>query len=129
MANDRAGSISTCLSSQQDCSAIRINERLSFLRYGKGNFFRPHTDGQLDLPDGRKSRVTVQIYLGEDGVEGGATRIMDTNKKYIDIEPKKGRVLIFQQRGVYHSGEEVTKGMKYALRTDILFKQIMEEQA
>ena len=106
----------------------RINERLSFLRYGKGNFFRPHTDGQLNLPDGRKSRVTIQIYLGEDGVEGGATRILGTNSKYFDVEPKKGRVLIFQQRGIYHSGEEVTKGVKYAIRSDILFRQVLDEE-
>jgi predicted 2-oxoglutarate/Fe(II)-dependent dioxygenase YbiX len=101
---------------------------LSFLRYGQGNFFRPHCDAQLDLPDGRKSRLTIQIYLGEDGVEGGATRIMDTSTKYFDVEPRKGRVLIFQQRGIYHSGEEVTKGVKYAVRSDILFRQTVDEQ-
>lgn len=110
-----------------DCVSIRVNERLSFLRYSKGNFFKPHTDGQLSLPDGRKSRVTIQIYLGDDGVKGGATRILGTKEKYLDVEPKKGRALIFQQRGVNHSGEEVTEGLKYTLRTDILFRQIVDE--
>ena len=93
------------------------------MRYGKGNFFRGHCDGQLELPDGRKARVTIQIYLGDEGVQGGATRIWgSTDHRYLDIEPKKGRVLIFQQRGIYHSGEEVTEGIKYTLRTDFMFR-------
>src|SRR5687768_11030067 len=66
----------------------RINERLSFLRYGPGNYFRTHCDGRLDLPDGRKSRVTLQVYLNEDGLSGGATRIWDIERKnYMDIQP------------------------------------------
>jgi len=99
-----------------------VNERLSFLRYEKGNYFRPHCDGPLYLPDGRQAGATIQVYLGEDEIEGGATRILGHHDdKYVDIEPKKGRVLIFQQRGVYHSGEDVVKGVKYALRSDFLY--------
>ena len=71
--------------------------------------------------------MTIQIYLGNDGVKGGATRILGTKEKYLDVEPKQGRVLIFQQRGVNHSGEEVTEGLKYTLRTDIFFRQIVDE--
>ena len=128
MENDRACPNLSTLNILTRYFFLRVNERLSFLRYGKGNFFRAHTDGQPNLPDGRKARVTIQIYLGDDGVEGGATRILSTNTKYFDVEPKKGRVLIFQQRGIYHSGEEVTKGVKYTLRTDFLFRQILDEQ-
>ncbi|KAF8183628.1 hypothetical protein BJ912DRAFT_1023160 [Pholiota molesta] len=103
---------------------VGINERLSFLKYGTGHFFGPHCDGQLALPDGRKARVTLQIYLGEDGVEGGATRIYGYKDRIFDVEPRKGRVLIFQQRGVYHSGEKVTKGLKYTLRSDFMFRHL-----
>jgi len=101
---------------------VGLNERLSFLRYGPGHYFRGHCDGQLQLPDGRKSRVTIQIYLGDEEVEGGATRISGDLKAFVDIEPKKGRVLIFQQRGLFHSGEDVTKGLKYAVRSDFMFR-------
>jgi hypothetical protein len=84
----------------------------------------------LRLPDGRKSRVTLQIYLGEEGLSGGATRIWGNqwaNRfQYLDIEPKVGRVLIFQQKGLVHSGEEVTKGLKYAMRSDFLFEEFAE---
>jgi predicted 2-oxoglutarate/Fe(II)-dependent dioxygenase YbiX len=102
----------------------RLNERLSFLRYGEGNFFGPHCDGPLELPDGRHAYVTLQIYLGADGVEGGATRLYGYQDRVFDVEPKKGRVLIFQQRNVYHSGEKVTKGVKYALRSDFMFRRL-----
>ncbi|KAF8811376.1 hypothetical protein BYT27DRAFT_7184854 [Phlegmacium glaucopus] len=105
---------------------VGLNERLSFLRYGPGHYFRGHCDGQLELPDGRMSRVTVQIYLGEEEVEGGATRISGRRRAFVDIEPEKGRVLIFQQRGIFHSGEEVTKGLKYALRTDFMFRHTVD---
>ncbi|KAF8641653.1 hypothetical protein AX16_009879 [Volvariella volvacea WC 439] len=99
-----------------------INERLSFLRYGPGHFFRKHCDARHELPDGRKSRVTLQVYLNTENLEGGATRIMSKDeKKWVDVEPKAGRVLIFQQKGIWHSGEEVTRGVKYTVRSDFLF--------
>ncbi|TEB25746.1 hypothetical protein FA13DRAFT_1765755 [Coprinellus micaceus] len=107
---------------------VGLNERLSYLRYGAGNYFRGHCDGQLELPDGRKSRVTVQVYLGNDDVEGGATRFWDQKQKnWYDVDPKKGRVLIFQQRGLWHSGEDVIKGTKFTLRSDLLFRQCFDE--
>lgn len=60
-------------------------------------------------------------------MEGGATRISGGRNRYFDVEPKKGRVLIFQQRGIWHSGEDVVKGLKYTLRTDFLFNHSLEE--
>lgn len=108
-----------------------LNERLSFLRYGPGHFFKGHMDGQLELPDGRKSRVTIQIYLNgsnSDDVEGGTTRFWDPyfhdRQKYLDVEPKIGRALIFQQRGLLHSGEMIQQGLKYTMRTDFMFEQL-----
>ncbi|KAF8641633.1 hypothetical protein AX16_009859 [Volvariella volvacea WC 439] len=103
---------------------VGVNERLSFLRYGPGHFFRKHCDGKHELPDGRKSRVTLQIYLNSENLKGGATRIMSVDgKKWVDVEPKTGRVLIFQQKGVWHSGEEVKRGVKYTVRSDFMFTQ------
>ncbi|KAG6812583.1 hypothetical protein H0H92_002052 [Tricholoma furcatifolium] len=98
-----------------------LNERLSFLRYGPGHYFKPHFDGQIALPDGRQSWVTVQIYLNEKDLFGGATRIFDKHEGYFDVEPKVGRVLIFEQGPFLHSGEEVERGLKYTMRTDFLF--------
>lgn len=108
---------------------VGVNSRLSFLRYGPGHYFKPHCDG-LNAVNERKSFVTLQIYLNDrddDGIklQGGATRFWTPNKKhYIDVQPKIGRVLVFQQRMLIHSGEEVVAGMKYTMRSDFMFEEV-----
>ncbi|TFK27556.1 hypothetical protein FA15DRAFT_613665 [Coprinopsis marcescibilis] len=110
---------------------VEVNERLSFLRYGPGHYFKPHCDGLIDREDvQQKSFVTLHLYLNEtdeDGtiLKGGATRFWTPDKKYfMDVEPKVGRVLIFQQRMLVHSGEEVVDGIKYTMRSDFMFQQV-----
>ncbi|KAF8651910.1 hypothetical protein AX16_004555 [Volvariella volvacea WC 439] len=116
---------------------VGVNPRLSFLKYGPGHYFKPHCDGLVELPSSsdaggtptspappQKSFVTIHLYLNEDG-EGGATRFWTPDKKHhLDVFPKLGRVLIFQQRMLVHSGEEVTKGLKYTMRSDLMFEQV-----
>lgn len=105
-----------------------MNPRLSFLRYGPGHFFKQHCDGLNDLKDGpypQKSFVTLHLYLNDGRLSGGATRFWSADKKnYLDVHPKVGRVLVFQQRMLIHSGEEVTEGMKYTMRSDFMFEQV-----
>lgn len=74
-----------------------------------------------------KSFITIHLYLNEgDGLEGGATRFYTPDKKrWLDVEPKIGRILIFQQRMLVHSGEEVTGGVKVTMRTDCMFEKIV----
>jgi predicted 2-oxoglutarate/Fe(II)-dependent dioxygenase YbiX len=107
-----------------------MNRRLSFLRYGPGHYFKPHCDGLVDVPNNgieQKSFVTLHLYLNDDGLQGGATRFWTPDKKHwLDVHPKAGRVLIFQQRMLVHSGEGVTKGVKYTMRSDLLFEQVDE---
>ncbi|PYI04032.1 hypothetical protein BO78DRAFT_348316 [Aspergillus sclerotiicarbonarius CBS 121057] len=46
----------------------RLNERLRFLRYEGGEYFRPHWDGNYVTPDGsERSYYTVQVYLNGSG--------------------------------------------------------------
>lgn len=45
------------------------------------------------------------------------------------MDPKAGRVLIFQHRRLYHAGDDVVKGTKYAMRTDILYKLVKPEES
>ena len=107
---------------QEEWRMVGANERLSFLRYGAGQFFKAHCDGQVSLPDGRQGRITVQIYLGGNA-EGGATRIWSRDmRRWLDVEPKAGRVLVFQQRDVLHSGERIVSGVKLTVRTDLMFR-------
>ncbi|KAH8822830.1 hypothetical protein DL96DRAFT_1469838 [Flagelloscypha sp. PMI_526] len=137
--NGEAGKWSKIVSRTRDTSntvwkLVGVNERLSYLRYKPGHYFRAHCDGNQDLPDGRKARVTIQIYLNgpphdsEDPnastLRGGSTRFLspsNPDRRYYDIEPKMGRVLVFQHRGLWHSGHDLEAGEKYALRTDLFF--------
>ncbi|KAG6917995.1 hypothetical protein DXG01_017005 [Tephrocybe rancida] len=118
--------ISFCDKTTHLCT-LSANERLSFLRYGAGHFFKPHCDGMVELPDGRRSFVTIQIYLNDEGLSGGATRIFGNGRRHLDIEPKLGRVLILQQRVILHCGMEVVRGTKYAMRSNLMFEKVLDE--
>ena len=59
------------------------------------------------------------IYLNDD-FEGGETSF-DT----ISIKGEKGMMLIFLH-SLSHEGKEVTKGIKYVLRTDIMYRLNIE---
>lgn len=119
----------------------RLNERLRFLRYTKGMYFREHCDGSYVTPDGREvSFLTVHIYLNSQSAEkpdaletmedsqkpllGGATRFFGYREnQFYDVNPAVGACLVFQHRGLYHSGEEVSQGTKYTMRTDIMYQK------
>ena len=132
----------------------RLNERMRFLKYVGGEYFRTHcgeccrlssdptskadisTDGIYETPDGKeRSYYTLHLYLNDEttediGIEplfkGGATRFENPRGDYMDVHPKAGRVLIFQHRDLLHSGADVIAGTKYTLRTDIMYTK--EEQ-
>ena len=94
-----------------------LNERLSFLKYSPGEYFKAHQDGYYIRPDNSEiSYITVQIYLNdlkeEDG--GSTTFIKDTyNKIYQDysVIPKVGRVLLFEHE-LEHEGSILKNGLK-----------------
>ena len=72
------------------------------------------------------SKCTVLIYLN-DIDKGGRTLFYSgtVNKKNLlhEIEPKEGRLLIHGHghRCMLHEGEAILEGIKYVLRTDILY--------
>ncbi|KAI0158090.1 hypothetical protein GGR57DRAFT_35205 [Xylariaceae sp. FL1272] len=123
------------------------NERLSFLRYQPGHFFKPHCDA-LYAREGKdeKSFLTCQIYLNDapDGnypgsSGGGETRFWATKKQelvgeqaneaqraFLDVIPKMGRAVVFQQRMLWHSGQEVLNGEKYTVRLDLMYERHFE---
>ncbi|CAJ2500517.1 Uu.00g033700.m01.CDS01 [Anthostomella pinea] len=132
------------------------NERLSFLRYRPGHFFKPHCDA-LYGREGKdeKSFLTCQIYLndapegGDGGASGGGeTRFWasqvgkrrkardgndtqpDDDKNdmpFLDVKPKVGRAVVFQQRMLWHSGQEVKNGEKFTVRMDLMFERHFEK--
>ncbi|EEB99229.1 hypothetical protein MPER_01131, partial [Moniliophthora perniciosa FA553] len=55
-----------------------VNPRLSFVRYGPGQYFKPHWDGQIVLEDGAlKSFVTLQLYLSDNMTTGNIVEVDD----------------------------------------------------
>ncbi|CAD6567101.1 MAG: hypothetical protein ASARMPREDX12_005317 [Alectoria sarmentosa] len=105
----------------------RLNERMRFLKYGEGQYFKPHHDGCYVTPEGQEiSFYTLHLYLNEstpeNKLEGGATTFHSHDmQRSLDVDPKVGRVLIFQHRDLLHSGADVTRGIKLTLRTDLMY--------
>ncbi|KAL6857479.1 hypothetical protein ACO1O0_004915 [Amphichorda felina] len=120
----------------------RVNNRMSFLRYEKGQYFKPHCDGPYYYDVGKtefQTHYTLQLYLndsaeasGGTGEElvGGATAFLSRDKKRrVNVNPKAGGVLIFQHEGLLHEGAEVKAGVKYTMRTDILYEWVLDAPA
>lgn len=124
----------------------RLNERMRFLKYGAGQYFKrksylssstiyaltpsAHNDGCYVTPDGKEiSFYTLHLYLNEstptNKLQGGATTFHSYNmQRSLDVDPKVGRVLIFQHRDLLHSGADVTGGTKLTLRTDLMYGKV-----
>ncbi len=89
-----------------------------------------HHDGSFETPDCKEvSFFTIHLYLNEadpaNKLEGGDTTFHSHDmQRSFDVEPKVGRVLIFQHRDLLHSGADVTGGIKLTLRTDIMYKRM-----
>lgn len=93
------------------------NPRLRLYRYGPGERHGAHWDTIVELEDGVRSLLTLVFYLNE-GFEGGATDFVELGAC---VTPQLGRALLFQHR-VLHQACEVTRGEKFVLRTDVLYR-------
>lgn len=92
-----------------------INERFRFYKYENNQSFKRHRDQSYIRNEFECSYFTFMIYLN-DNFEGGATIFND-----IKIVPKKGMSLLFYHP-LEHEGEMVVEGVKYILRSDIMYK-------
>lgn len=109
---------------------VSLNERLRFLRYDPGQKFKPHTDGQYRREDGsgEESFITVQLYLNE-GYKGGETTFIDPENAAcrVSFSIKTGLVLLFEHR-ILHEGSAVKDGRKYAIRTDVMYRPVKNNE-
>jgi hypothetical protein len=65
---------------------------------------------------------TALDLVGGDPLEGGCTvfhSFIDPSKSF-EVQPKAGRLLLFQQSNLIHSGQVVRKGTKVVMKTDLL---------
>ena len=97
---------------------VSANERLRCYRYKPGMRFAPHSDGAFVRNPREQSYYTVLVYLNE-GFEGGATAFLV--RPEVKITPKRGMALLFQHP-IVHEGQEVIRGTKYVLRTDLMYR-------
>ncbi|KAN0041348.1 hypothetical protein ACTFIV_003887 [Dictyostelium citrinum] len=107
------------LNFNKNWEVVSLNERLRFLRYYVGQEFKKHQDGNYKRDNGETSFITLQLYLNN-VEEGGSTRFFLKSGEKIDIIPKPGKVLLFQHN-IWHQGSAVTKGVKYVVRTDVMY--------
>lgn len=126
-----------------------LNERLRFLKYNPGEFFKPHNDGvYMRADNSQASFVTVHLYLNDVPLgSGGETTFTNEAMTYgrhskkkrsfgvghheldpnatdgprrISVQPVVGRVLIFEHH-LPHEGSTLLNGTKYTLRSDIMY--------
>ena len=81
-------------------------------------YFGMHYDRQVTGPLKTTSFVTMLIYLNED-FEGGTTEFQDGYQ----VVPKTGKAAFLTQNNYLHEAREVTKGTKYVMRFDLLYKE------
>ena len=95
--------------------AIGLNELFRFYKYQPGQQFKKHRDGSYQRNTTEFSVYTFMIYLNSD-YTGGETTFGNTV-----VKGQTGMGLIFLHN-LLHEGSTVNSGLKYILRTDIMFK-------
>ena len=99
-----------------DMEKCGLNERWRFYKYQAGQQFKAHKDGSYYRSINEWSAYTFMVYLNEE-MKGGAT-----NFRGHSIRPATGRTLIFAHQLV-HEGAPIVSGLKYVLRTDVMYRR------
>ncbi|KYR00119.1 hypothetical protein DLAC_03269 [Tieghemostelium lacteum] len=111
-------------------SLLGLNELWRLCKYTENGKFAAHFDGLYVKDKITRSFLTFMIYLNGD-VDGGNTRFLSANieraygKVIARVEPKVGSVLVFQH-DLYHDGDVVKSGLKYIIRSDVMYQ--LEDQ-
>ncbi|KAL4237219.1 hypothetical protein ACF0H5_001937 [Mactra antiquata] len=116
---------------------VGLNNIFRLCRYLPGGHFAPHFDGHYDKSASERSLKTLMLYLNGD-FNGGSTNFVDESQTlYKDaktgvycaeeknilcsVKPETGLSIIFNHHRL-HEGAQLKDGMKYILRTDVMFK-------
>lgn len=112
-------------------SPVGLNERLRFLQYSPGQYFRPHSDGvyvrngnDLAGKDRRRERsfVTCLLFLN-DCPAGGETAFHGPGfGETFKIPCRTGTAILFEH-DLVHEGCQIRKGHKHVMRSDVMYTQ------
>lgn len=105
-----------CPAELDGSQASGLNEQFRFYKYESTQRFKRHIDGRFQKSPTEESRITFMIYLNEE-FEGG-----ETTFDALTIMPKTGQALCFIHE-LKHEGRPVSSGVKYALRSDVMYRQ------
>lgn len=114
---------------------ISCNSNIRIYKYEKGMSFGRHFDGSEKISHyaGGNTEITVLIYLSS--CSGGSTRFYlpkrgkkKNNEGSIAFQPQEGALLmhLHGDRCLEHEADPVQHGIKYVLRTDIVFARCNE---
>ncbi len=115
---------------------LGLNWRFRVYKYEVGQRFAPHYDVRTSLPGGGETRCSFVLYLSDD-CEGGETRFFErkdrasrrgkhrgrkfNNRERFAVAPRVGSALVFDHL-LLHEGAAVTRGVKYAMRSDVIYR-------
>jgi len=101
-----------------------LNERFRFYRYHKGEIFNKHYDAAFVRAYTDKSFLTAIFYLNSN-FEGGKTTFYPSFNTHVPVQPEQGSALLFwhgsHPSSPLHEGSLCTNGVKYVLRSDVMF--------
>ena len=97
---------------------VGANECIRFYGYTVGDFFKPHQDTDFMRSRLERSLLSIVVYLNSD-YDGGELVLRDRRES---IKPKTGMAVVFGHR-IVHESEPITRGKKYAFRSDVMFRQ------
>ena len=111
-----------------------LNDRFRVYQYEQGQRFFPHVDVRTIVPRG-ETRQSFMIYLNDE-FEGGSTRFFEMKEKTsrrgegrgrkfdnrvrFSVRAPTGSIVVFDHL-LLHEGAEVTSGIKYAVRSDLIY--------
>ncbi len=101
----------------------RVGDFFRIYKYEAGQFFKPHKDGHVELPD-EESMLTLLVYLNTCPNAGTVLMKYGVQQKWAhtEIDCEEGTMLVFDH-DIWHAGKTVEDGVKYVLRTDVFYKE------
>ena len=111
---------------EESWALVGLNPRFRGCRYRDGQKFVRHRDGAFGDSDGSRSFLTLMLYLNDHSeFQGGHTRFYEDRwdeRVVRSVPPQTGTGIVFEH-ALWHDGQSVTNGVKYVLRTDVMYRR------